>query len=275
MAYDQFTCFKVKVESGIARVTLDYAPLNLLDEVMSSEFTALTHQLEHDNDVRVVILQSALPEFFIAHSGLARVASGAKEVSGARNFRLTQIIGETIRSMPKVTIAQVEGRCRGGGNEIAMACDMCFGALGSAIFGQPEVGFGLVPGGGATQRLPRLMGRARALEVLLTGQDFSAEDAERMGFINRALPAAELGAYVDNVATNIARLPIHTIRHIKQSVDKGAFGSISEGLLVEAQNADECMTSEVTRDRVKQAMALGVETKEVELNVISLLDKMK
>lgn len=273
MAYDKFTCFQVKKESGIARVTLDYAPLNLLDEIMSSELMALVHQLEHDNDVRVVILQSALPEFFIAHSGLARVASGTKEVSTVRSFRVTQMIGEVLRSMPKVTIAQVEGRCRGGGNEIAMACDMCFAAQGS-IFGQPEVGFGLAPGGGSTQRLPRLIGRARALEVLLTAQDFSAVDAERMGFINRSLPAGELESYVEKVATNIARLPTHAIRLTKQSVDKGAFGSISEGLLVEAQHANEAMTFEVVQERVSQAMKLGVETKEVELDLPSLLDRM-
>jgi len=102
------------------------------------------------------------------------------------------MIGERFRNMPKVTIAKIEGRARGGGNEIALAMDMCFAAVGKAIFGQPEVAVGLVPGGGSTQRLPRLIGRGRALEVLLGCDDFSAELAERYGYINRALPADEL-----------------------------------------------------------------------------------
>lgn len=273
-AYDRFSCFKIETGGGIAHVMLMHPPLNLLDEVMSSEFEALTRQLENDKEVRVIILQSGLPEFFIAHSGLARVTAGPKTVSATRSFRLTQMIGERIRNMPKVTIAKVEGRCRGGGNEIAMASDMCFAALGKAIFGQPEVGLGLVPGGGATQRLPRLVGRARALEVLLTGQDFSAADAERMGFINRALPPEELDGYVDRVAKGIAGLPSHAISHIKQSVDSGAFSSISEGLLVEAQNADECAATDATRERVRRGLALGMETVEGELDMTSLIPKL-
>ena len=142
--------------------------------------------------IRVVVLQSALPDFFIAHSGLGRVGAASKTVSHTRSFRLTQSIGERFRNMPKVTIAKVEGRARGGGSEIALAMDMCFAALGKAIFGQPEVAVGLVPGGGSTQRLPRLIGRGRALEVLLGCNDLSAELAERYGYINRALPADEL-----------------------------------------------------------------------------------
>ena len=109
------------------------------------------------------------------------VGAASKLVSHTRSFRLTQMIGERFRNMPKVTIAKIEGRARGGGSEIALAADMCFAAIGKAIFGQPEVAVGLVPGGGSTQRLPRLIGRGRALEVLLGCNDLSAELAERYG----------------------------------------------------------------------------------------------
>src|SRR4029450_2586822 len=109
-----------------------------------------------DESVRVVVLQSALPDFFIAHSGLGRVGAASKKVSHTRSFRLTQTIGERFGNPPKGTIATAEGRARGGGSEIALAVDMCFAAIGKAIFGQPEVAVGLVPGGGSTQRLPRL-----------------------------------------------------------------------------------------------------------------------
>jgi len=176
--------------------------------------------------------------------------------------------------MPKVTIAKVEGRCRGGGNEIAMAADMCFAALGKAVFGQPEVGLGLVPGGGATQRLPRLMGRARALEVLLTGQDFSAADAERMGFINRALPPEELGPFVDKLAKTIAELPTQSIKHIKKSVDDGVLSSISKGLLIEAHNSDVCAATDGTRELVREGLELGLETVKGELDMLAVVAKL-
>src|ERR1700741_2226716 len=191
MQYSDYKCFQLRFDSGVAFASINHPPINLLDETLSLEFDRLGRELEADESVRVVVLQSALPDFFIAHSGLGRVGAASKQVSHTRSFRLTQLIGERFRNMPKVTIAKIEGRARGGGNEIALAMDMCFAAVGKAIFGQPEVAIGLVPGGGATQRLPRLVGRGRALEVLLGCDEFSAERAERDGYIQRAWPAAE------------------------------------------------------------------------------------
>jgi len=214
-----------------------------------------------------VVLQSALPDFFIAHSGLGRVGAASKTVSNTRSFRLTQMIGERFRNMPKVTIAKIEGRARGGGSEIALAVDMCFAAIGKAIFGQPEVAIGLVPGGGSTQRLPRLIGRGRALEVLVGCNDLSAELAERYGYINRALPADELTPFVEKLAHRIASFPAHAIAHAKAAVDKGAFSSLAEGLLVEAHESDLSVASEVTQARVKEVLKAGAETYEGELEL--------
>jgi enoyl-CoA hydratase/carnithine racemase len=224
-----------------------------------------------------VVLQSTLPDFFIAHSGLGRVGNASKTVTATRSFRLTQTIGERFRNMPKVTIAKIEGRARGGGSEIALAMDMCFAAIGKAIFGQPEVAIGLVPGGGSTQRLPRLMGRGRALEVLLGCNDFSAELAERYGYINRALPADELTPFVEELAHRIASFPAHTIAHAKAAVDNGAFRSMAEGLLVEAHESDLSVASEVTQARVREALKLGAETYqgELELDFLSRLSPAK
>ncbi len=272
MGYTDYECFRVKMDDGIAWVTMDYPPINLLDEKMSKEFDSLGQQLEADDAVRVVILQSANPDFFIAHSGLHRVAeSGTGKVSATRSFRLTQVIGERFRNMPKITISKVEGRARGGGNEISMATDMCFAALGRAIFAHPEVAIGLVPGGGSTQRLPRLLGRGRALEILTGCDDFSAELAERYGLVNRALPPDELGPFVDNLARRIATFPIHAIAHVKTAVDQGAFHSLSEGLLTEAYQSDLCVRSEVTQARVRNALADGWETKAGEMNISARL----
>jgi enoyl-CoA hydratase/carnithine racemase len=273
MRYSDYTCLRLRFDSGVAFVTIDHPPINLLDEIMSQEFDKLGRELETDESVRVVVLQSALPDFFIAHSGLGRVGNAPKTVSNTRSFRLTQMIGERFRNMPKVTIAKVEGRARGGGSEIALAVDMCFAAVGKAVFGQPEVAVGLVPGGGSTQRLPRLIGRGRALEVLLGCNDFSAEQAEHYGYINRALPADELTPFVEKLAHRIASFPAHTIAHVKAAVDIGAFGSLAEGLLVEAHESDLSVASEVSQARVKEALKVGAETYEGELE-LSFLSRL-
>lgn len=267
MPYSDYQCLQYEFKSGVAFVSINHPPINLLDEVLSPELDRLGRELETDESVRVIVLQSALPDFFIAHSGLGRVGAASKLVSHTRSFRLTQMIGERFRNMPKISIAKIEGRCRGGGSEIALAADMCFAAKGKAIFGHPEVAVGLVPGGGATQRLPRTMGRARALEVLLSCNDFSAELAELYGYINRALPADELTPFVEKLAYRIASFPAHTIAHVKAAVDIGAFGSLAEGLLVEAHESDLSVASEVSQARVKKALSVGAETYEGELDM--------
>lgn len=245
----------------------------MLDEVLSAELDQVTKALEHDAQVRVVILQSSIPEFFIAHSGLARVTSGSKQVSTTQNFRLTQLIGERLRNMSKVTIAKVEGRARGGGNEIVLAADMCFAARETAVFGQPEIIVGLVPGGGSTQRLPSLIGRARAMEVLLGGEDFSATTAERFGWINRAIEEKELGPFVEALARRIASFPPHAVAHIKAAVNIGSTPLMSSGLLAEANQADICVASEVTRRRVTEGLSLGMETFDGELELPKLAER--
>jgi enoyl-CoA hydratase/carnithine racemase len=277
MRYSDYKCFRFAFDSGVAFVSIDHPPINLLDEVLSEEFDKLAREIEADESVRVVVLQSALPDFFIAHSGLGRVGAASKTVSHTRSFRLTQTIGERFRNMPKISIAKIEGRARGGGSEIALAVDMCFAAVGKAIFGQPEVAVGLVPGGGSTQRLPRLIGRGRALEVLIGCNDLSAELAERYGYINRALPADELTPFVEKLARRIASFPAHAIAHAKAAVDTGAFRSMAEGLLVEAHESDLSVASEVTQARVTEALKVGAETYEgeLEMDYLSRLSPMR
>src|SRR5256714_1082260 len=267
MQYFDYKCFQLRFDSGVAFVSINHPPINLLDEVLSQEFDKLGRELETDESVRVVVLQSALPDFFIAHSGLGRVGAASKIVSHTRSFRLTQMIGERFRNMPKVTIAKIEGRARGGGREIALAVDMCFAAIGKAIFGQPEVAIGLVPGGGSTQRLPRLIGRGRALEVLVGCNDLSAELAERLGLFNRAVPRGRPTPFVEKLAHRIASFPAHAIAHAKAAVGRGAVRSIAEGLLVEAHESDLSVASEVTQARVKEVLKAGAETYEGELEL--------
>ncbi|KAK4508619.1 hypothetical protein PRZ48_002358 [Zasmidium cellare] len=277
MAYSNLTSLQVQVDGGIAHLTLNHPPINLFDDVMSKELDQVTRELERDTEVRAVILQSAIPEFFIAHSGLARVGAGPKDtslVSATPNFRLSQIITERFRNMPKVVIAKVEGRARGGGNEVVLAADMCFAAQETAIFGQPEIMVGLVPGGGSTQRLPALIGRARAMEILLGGEDFSATQAEQFGWINRALDAKDLGPFVENLARRIASFPPHAVAHIKAAVNRGAQSSLPAGLLAEAHESDLCVASDVTRGRVGEGLKLGMETFEGELDLPTFAAKL-
>src|ERR1700728_3757716 len=123
MQYSDYKCFRFGLESGVAFVSIDHPPINLLDEALSQEFDKLGRQLEADDSVRVVVLQSALPDFFIAHSGLGRVGATPKIVSETRSFRLTQMIGEWFRNMPKVNFAKILPSSRGGGSDIALAID--------------------------------------------------------------------------------------------------------------------------------------------------------
>ena len=267
MAYSDYKYFRFEFDSGVAFVTLDYPPINLLDEFLSPEFDRLGRELEVDDDVRVIVLQSANPDFVIAHSGLGRVGAAPSTVSNTSSFRLTQVIGERFRNMSKVSIAKIEGRARGGGSEIALAMDMRFAALGKAILGQPEVAIGLVPGGGSTQRLPLLIGRGRALEVLLGCDDIPADVAELYGYVNRALPPDELTPFVERLAHRIASFPLHAIAHAKKAVDDGVYSSLPLGLLVEAHESDLSVASDVTKARIKDVMKAGAETFDGELEM--------
>ena len=170
-----------------------------------------------------------------------------------------------------MTIAQIEGRARGGGSEFVLALDLRFAAIGRALLSQPEVSLGIIPGGGGTQRLPRLIGRGRALEVVLGCADFTAELAERYGYVNRALPDDELGPFVDALARRIASYPPHAVRLAKESVD-AASGTLHDGLLDESMYFNRSLTDPGLDDRIDAALAAGAQTREGELDLAELLD---
>ena len=220
MTYTSFKTLHVAVDQGIAIVTLDNGPINLMDMPMVIELDALGLALEADDEVRVVIFQSANPDFFVAHADVHGIQALPSEVP-PRDTKLGLVHGalDRFRTMPKATIAKIEGRCRGGGSELALACDMRFASIGRGVFCQPEVGTGIIPGAGGTARLPRLIGRGRALEMILGCGDMSAEVAERYGYINRALPAAEIDYFVMSLAQRIASFPPGAVAMAKRVVD--------------------------------------------------------
>ena len=193
MAYDEFEALQVRVEGGIARATMNHPPINLLDLTLIVELNRFGRQVAADDSVRVVVLDSADPEFFAAHADVSLIQQLPTD-DDSRHDELSafQRLVDGFRTMPKATIAIIEGIARGGGSELALSCDMRFAALGRAVLAQPEVAIGIVPGGSGTQRLHRLVGRGRALEIVLGCGDIDAKTAERWGYVNRALPDGEL-----------------------------------------------------------------------------------
>ena len=160
-------------------ITFNNPPINMFVPATIVELGALMTDLEANPSVKVVVFQSANPDFFIAHLDVAKAAERPEALGLWRDFVLR------LSSTPVVSIAKIRGRTRGIGNEFVLACDMRFASRQSALFGNPEVGVGLVPGGGALEWLPRLVGRSRALEIVLSGDDFDADIAERYGWARR------------------------------------------------------------------------------------------
>ncbi|WP_426412279.1 enoyl-CoA hydratase/isomerase family protein [Bradyrhizobium ganzhouense] len=198
---------------GHWRITLDNPPVNVIDDVMYDAFYDLVGEIEADAAVKVVTFESANPDFFIAHYGTAGPPS---------RFGVPPWIDAATRLAKSgaLSIAVIRGRVRGGGSEFALACDIRFASREKAIFGQPEVGTGLIPGGGALQRLPTLVGRSRALEIIMGANDFDADTAERYGWINRALPDAELDAFVADFVRRVLSFDQQALQAAKSIVNQ-------------------------------------------------------
>ena len=160
MAYDDYAALRVHVDQGVARVTMDHPPINLLDLTLILDLDRVGQELEADDDVRVVVLDSADPEFFAAHADVPLIdALPTDDTERHAELGLFVAVVDRFRRMPKATIAVIEGIARGGGSELALSFDLRFAAQGRAILAQPEVSIGIIPGGGGTQRLHRLVGR--------------------------------------------------------------------------------------------------------------------
>jgi len=265
----------LEVSEGVACATIDSPPLNLLDAEVLGALAAVTANVAADDDVRVLVLQSANPDFFLAHGDVTTMVDMPSVASPERSDELSWVHAtlDVLRTMPLVTIAKIEGFARGGGSEVALACDMRFAALDRAVFGQPEVGLGILPGAGGTARLTRLVGRARASEIIFGGDDFSAAEAERLGWVNRALPADELGPYVDALARRIARFPTSAIAEIKR-VMCAVEAQTAEDLKTEQYAFDRCMTSPEPRTRMRRWVDRGTQTLEGERTLGANLAKL-
>ena len=223
-----FETLIVSREGRVLFVDISAPPMNLLGPELVRDLVALIQSAEADDEVRVLVFRSADPDYFISHVDLTRIAEYRAEAAKLTGEASIALLFRYLSASRLITIAQIEGRVRAAGSEFVLACDMRFAARESAIFCQFEPAFGQLPGGGAAQHLTRLMGRARALEVMLSAEDYDAELAERYGWINRALGADALAGFVSLLAHRIAKFPPAGQVAVKERVNAIALAPVAD-----------------------------------------------
>jgi enoyl-CoA hydratase/carnithine racemase len=238
------------------RVTFDNPPINVMGPEMVREFKALIDALEADEQVRVVVFDSAVDDYFLNHSDFnAKLEDLTSMPAGPTGLPPWPDFLVRLTHLPVASIALIRGRATGNGSEITLACDMSFASREKAIISQWEAGVGMVPGGGPMARLPQLIGRNRALEVLLSSEDIRGEQAEAYGYVNRALPDAELDAYVEALATRIAKFDKWALANIKRLVNTSLPAEVEMG-----SGWDACIASlgrPAARNAIKALMDRG------------------
>jgi enoyl-CoA hydratase/carnithine racemase len=203
------------------RVLFDNPPFNIVDATVFEGLQDLLARMDASPSLRVVVFESANPEFYLAHFDLTGKTGNIMSAAGPSGLPILLDTFVRLTRSPVVSIAKIRGCVRGVSSEFVLACDMRFASRENTRLGQPEVGVGVNPGGGAAERLPLLVGRGRALEIVLSGNDFDGDTAERYGYVNRALPDAELDGFVDVLARRIAsfdRRPIAAVKNLVNDV---------------------------------------------------------
>jgi enoyl-CoA hydratase/carnithine racemase len=261
---DSVSTIAVRSEGSVLFAEIVAPPMNLLGPELVRDLVSLTQRAEADDAIQVLVFTSGDPDYFIAHVDVTRVAEYRAEAAKLTGEPSIAALFHHLSASRLVTIAQIEGRVRGAGSEFALACDMRFAARETAIFGQFEPAFGLLPGGGAAQHLTRLMGRARALEVMLSADDYDADLAERYGWINRALPANELADFVASLAHRIAAFPAAGQAVVKQRVNAVALAS-ADVFLRDSDLFGEGVGKPEAQQRIQAAIRRGFQTREVEM----------
>ncbi len=263
----------VRQEGAVVFVDIAAPPMNLLGPEMVRDLVSLIQRVEADEAVRVLVFKSADPDYFISHVDVTRIGEYRQEAVKLAGEPSIGLLFRHLSASRLVTIAQIEGRVRGAGSEFVLACDMRFAARESAIFSQPEQGFGLIPGAGGVQHLARLMGRARALEVMLSAEDYDAELAERYGWINRALPARELGDFVRRLAHRIVSFPAAGPAALKERIDALTLAPADE-FRRDSDLFGEAARSPETQRRFGEAMKRGFQTRDAEMALARMVGEL-
>jgi enoyl-CoA hydratase/carnithine racemase len=260
----------VRAEGAVRFAAISAPPMNLLGPELVRDLVSLIQEAEADPAAQVLVFTSADPDYFISHVDLTRIAEYRKEAARLTGEASIALLFHHLSASRLVTIAQIEGRVRAAGSELVLACDMRFAARETAIFAQFEPTFGLLPGGGGAQHLARLMGRGRALEVMLSGDDYDAELAERYGWINRALPAAELAGFVSALAHRIARFPPAGHAVVKQRVNTVTLAP-AEDFRHDSDLFGEGAGEPEAQQRIRAAMRRGLQNRDAELDLSRIL----
>lgn len=269
---NEYQMLHFNIKDGVANITLDNAPVNALSGKLIIELKQVLNNLSTDKNVKVIIFDSKNPDFFIAHVDINILEEQAilEELGKAapQGLNIFQAVGEMLREQPQITIVKLKGIARGGGAEFVAAADMSFASLEKGKLSQCEALMGIIPGGGATQYLSSKMTRGRALEVILGADLFDATTAERYGWINRAIPDAEIDTFVDRLAQNIANLPdgvIETTKKILSPIRN------VQGFQLENDGWAALVFNPETARIMKGAIQNGAQTVEGELKLEGIL----
>ncbi|WPB74673.1 enoyl-CoA hydratase/isomerase family protein [Archangium violaceum] len=263
----------VRKEEAVLFAELSAPPMNLLGPELVRDLVSLIQQAESDAALQVLVFKSADPDYFISHVDLTRIKEQREAAAKLVGEASLGLLFRHLSASRLVTIAQIEGRVRGAGSEFVLACDMRFAARQSAIFSQLEQAFGVIPGAGGAQHLARLMGRARALEVLLSAEDYDAELAERYGWINRALPADRLDDFVRSLAHRIARFPAAGHVTVKDRVN--AIGlAPAEDFRRDSDLFVAGMAHPEAQAQIRAAMSRGFQTRNAEMDLARMLGNL-
>jgi enoyl-CoA hydratase/carnithine racemase len=264
---------RVRRERAVLFADIAAPPMNLLGPELVRDLVSLIQGAEADATVRVIVFKSADPDYFISHVDVTRVSEYRAEAAKLTGEASIALLFRHLSTSRVVTIAQIEGRVRAAGSEFVLGCDMRFAARESAVFGQFEPALGLLPGGGAVQHLARLMGRSRALEVLLSAEDYDADLAERYGWINRALPTDALDAFVSALAHRIATFPAAGHALVKERVNAIALAPV-EDFRHDSDLFGEAVRSPEAQRQIAAALERGLQTRDAELALPRLLSDL-
>jgi enoyl-CoA hydratase/carnithine racemase len=266
----RFETLTVHIDGAVLSAEIAAPPMNLLGPELVRDLVSLIQRAEADKTFKVLVFRSADPDYFISHVDLTQVAAYRAEAAKLSGEPSIALLFRHLSASRLITIAQIEGRVRSAGSEFVLACDMRFAARESAIFAQFESAFGQIPGGGATQYLARIMGRARALEVLLSAEDYDAELAERYGWINRALPANNLSDFVTALAQRIASFPAAGQVAIKDRINAITLAP-TDDFRRDSDLFGEGVHTAETQRLIETAMQRGLQTRDAEMDLASML----
>ena len=260
-----------KHTSGYWQATIDSAPLNLFDQEMVEDLQTLVDELESDSEVKIVVFDSADSEYFISHIDLARIGDLSTE-PGKTGLSPWPDVAVRLENALFVTVGVVRGRARGVGSEFLQAMDIRFASRERAVLSQIEVGIGIIPGGGGLERLPLLIGRARAMEVILGADDYDADTAERYGWVNRSIPDAELDEFVDRFARRVDSFDKQALTLAKQILnERGSLPKVAD-LAATEKEFFKAATWPETQATVTALFGRGLQTRgELELDLGKLL----